>query len=94
MRPAPPPFTPQCFISVDPARNRYRFYRLVGLADNLFGELELTVVSGRLGSRGARVRYVPCSDAAEGLWLAERLVRRRSFKECRPRGLEPGRRRP
>jgi len=65
------------FVSVDPGKNRYRFYVLAWQAD-LFGQTVLARTWGRLGTRGStRLFFVGEREQAAG--AIERLIRHRAL---------------
>ena len=63
------------FTSIDPARNRYRFYTLTW-QHGLWGEVSLVRSWGRIGGRGRSCSHI-YEDQSAGQKEAARLVTRR-----------------
>jgi predicted DNA-binding WGR domain protein len=67
--------TALCLISIDPAENRYRFYR-ISHQRTLWGEDVLIQTWGRLGTDGcSRLRYLDAAEQAQAVMAT--LLRRR-----------------
>jgi len=81
MRTAPTPLVPDslpttlCLVSIDPAKNRYRFYR-INHQRTLWDEDVLVQTWGRLGTDGrARLCFLETTEQSQAMMA--KLLRRR-----------------
>ncbi len=65
------------FVSVDPGKNRYRFYGM-SWQEYLFGQAVLALTWGRLGTRGS-TRLLFVGEREQAVETIGRLVHRRGL---------------